>query len=166
MAVLEIKKFNEPVLRKKAEKVDKITSEIKRIISDMVETLKDSGGVGLAATQVGISKRIIIVELDSKYLPVINPEIVKRGKEKGIEEEGCLSVPDIFDEVKRIKDIEVKGLDKNGKDIHIVLSGFPARIFQHEIDHINGILFIDRLSILKKIKFKLRNPSVKVKLWV
>lgn len=160
MAVLEIKKFKDPVLRKKCQKVRKIDEGVRKLIVDMVQTMGRGQGVGLAAPQVGVLKRIIVVQTDLKgqrILALINPKITKKGsgKEKG--EEGCLSFPGIFLEIKRAKEVEIEALDINGKEIKFKAQGFLARVFQHEIDHLNGVLFFDRLSIIKRIMFKLKH---------
>lgn len=165
MAILEIKKFNEPVLRKKCEKVEKIDEETRKFIVDMAQTMKKNQGVGLAAPQVGVSKRVIIVATDlagQRILEMVNPKIIKKGKETDIEEEGCLSFPGIFLKIKRAEEIEVRGLDINGDGIKLNAKGLLAKIFQHEIDHLDGILFFNRLSFLQKIKFKIKYPKIKL----
>jgi peptide deformylase len=162
MAILKVRKYKDPILRKKSSQIKKIDEEIKKIIVDMVQTMKQDGGVGLAAPQVGISKRIIVVETDldnQRILVLVNPEIIEKSKDRDKEEEGCLSFPGIFLEIKRSKKIKVKGLDINGKKIELVAEGLLARVFQHEIDHLDGILFFDRLGIIKRILFKLKYPN-------
>ena len=159
MTVLEIKKFNEPVLRKKCKRVEKIDKKIKKLIVDMAQTMEKNQGIGLAAPQVGVLKRVIVVQTDFKgrrILGLVNPKIVKRSREKEVDIEGCLSFPGIFLEIKRAKEIEVEGLDINGKEIQLKAKGLLARVFQHEIDHLDGILFFDRLSFLKRIALKLK----------
>lgn len=158
MAVLEIKKNKEPVLRKRAEKVSKVDKEIRQLIVDMVQTMTKGQGIGLAAPQVGVLRRVIVVHGDFKgqrILCLINPKITKMSKEKEKDMEGCLSFPEIFLEIKRAKEVEVKGLDINGKKVKIKAKGLLARALQHEIDHLDGILFFNRLGIIAKIKFKL-----------
>lgn len=165
MAVLEIKKFNEPVLREKCRKVVRVDKKIKKLIVDMAQTMERNQGTGLAAPQVGVLKRIIVVQTGLKgrrILALINPKILKKSKETEIEEEGCLSFPDIFLKLKRAKEIEVEGLDINRKKIRIRARGILARVFQHEIDHLDGILFFKRLSFIKRIKFKLKYPKIKL----
>jgi len=165
MSALEIRKFNDPVLRKRAGRVWKIDEDIHRLVLDMAQTMKEKQGVGLAAPQVGILKRIIIVEMDyrtRKALALINPKIVKKGREKIMNTEGCLSFPDTFLEIKRAKSVIVKAQDVSGNKIELKAEGILARILQHEIDHLNGTLFFDRLNLLEKIKFKFKNPSFKV----
>ena len=149
--LLEIKKYPDPVLRKKTQDVDKITPEIREMISDMTETMLKKDGVGLAAPQVGISKKIIVIKLETPKV-FINPIITNKSKETDIMEEGCLSFPKFFLKIKRPKKIELIALDENGKKIEITAEGLMARVLQHETDHVNGILFVDRAGILQKIK--------------
>lgn len=177
MAKLEIKTFPDPVLKKKALPVEKVTAEYKKLAKDMLETMYDAPGIGLAAPQVGVSIRMVVIdtrpyddndkvdtermtELEQKVkFPVIlfNPVITKKDG-KTTYEEGCLSVPGFVEEVQRAKDIEVVGLDENGEKITIHTDGLLAICVQHELDHLDGKLFIDRLSPLKSgmIKDKIR----------
>lgn len=159
MAMLEIKKFNEPILRQKCQKVKKVNKKIKKLIIDIAQTMEKNQGVGLAAPQVGVLKRIIVVQTDlegRRILGLVNPKIIKKSSETEIDEEGCLSFPGIFLKIKRAKEMEVEGLDISGKKIKMKAKGFPARILQHEIDHLDGILFFKRLSFIQKLKFKLK----------
>ena len=161
MAILEIKEYGDPILREKALLVEEITPDILNLIKDMAETMYADSGVGLAAPQVGVSKRIITIDEDEeKLLVLLNPEIIKSEGE-AVEEEGCLSVPGVYSEVKRSLKVAVKALNENGDTIEITKEGLTARALQHEIDHLNGILFIDKigrmerqilLNKLKKIK--------------
>ncbi|MDD5145859.1 MAG: peptide deformylase [Candidatus Pacebacteria bacterium] len=151
MAFLEIKKYPNPILRKKAQEVKEMTPEIKRLAFDMAETMKKNKGAGLAAPQVGELQRIIAVQTNEGAKIFINPEILKKSKETQINEEGCLSAPGLFFKIKRSKEVEVKALDENGSEINISASGLLATVFQHEIDHLNGVLFIDHLALPKKI---------------
>ena len=156
MAVLEIKKNKEPILRKKAKKIRKVDKKVRQLVIDMAQTMAQGQGIGLAASQVGILRRVIVVHGDFKgqrILGLINPKITKKSKEKEKDIEGCLSFPGIFLEIKRAKEIEVKGLDINGKKVKLKASGLLSRVLQHEIDHLNGILFFNRLGIIDKIKF-------------
>ena len=165
MAILEIKKFNDPVLRKKCKEVRKIDKKTKKLVVDIVQTMKKNQGVGLAAPQIGISKRAIAVQTDLKdqrILVLVNPKILKKSKEIEMGEEGCLSFPDIFLKIKRAQKIEIDGLDINGKKIRIKAQGLLARVFQHDIDHLDGILFFNQLNFIKKIVFKLKHLSVKL----
>jgi peptide deformylase len=160
MAILEIKKYNNPVLRKKCQEVKEISDDIRKLINDMQETMRENKGVGLAAPQVGILKRIVVIDLDfikQDISELINPKILNKSREIEIEEEGCLSFPNVFLKIKRAKKIEVEYLDKEGKQTKIEASGLLARVIQHEIDHLDGILFFDRLPFLQRIKFKFKN---------
>ena len=162
MAILEIKEYGEPVLREKALPVKEITPEILNLIKDMAETMYTASGVGLAALQVGVPKRIILVDGEEDGLIVlINPMIIKSEGEV-VAEEGCLSVPDIYSQVKRSSKVTIKALNENGDPIEITEEGLTARALQHEIDHLDGILFIDRIGrmerqiLLNKLKKKKR----------
>lgn len=162
MAILEIKEYGEPILREKALPVEEITPEILNLIKDMAETMYTASGVGLAASQVGVPKRIILVDGEEDGLIVlINPMIIKSEGEV-VEEEGCLSVPDIYSQVKRSSKVTIKALNENGDPIEITKEDLIARALQHEIDHLDGILFIDRIGrmerqiLLNKLKKKKR----------
>lgn len=150
MAILEIKEYGEPILREKALPVEEITPEILNLIKDMAETMYTASGVGLAASQVGVPKRIILVDGEEDGLIVlINPMIIKSEGEV-VEEEGCLSVPDIYTQVKRSSKVTIKALNENGDPIEITKEDLIARALQHEIDHLDGILFIDRIGRMEK----------------
>lgn len=144
MAVLEVMKTGHPVLKQIAEPVEFVNKKIRQLLDDMAETMYKTDGVGLAAPQVNVSKRIIVLDDGNGLIEVINPEIVKKeGSQVGLE--GCLSVPELFGDVERYDKIEVHGINRNNKKIKIKAVGFLARIFQHEIDHLNGILFVEKL---------------------
>lgn len=149
MAIRKIIFVPDEVLRKKAHKVTNFDKDLNDLIDDMVETLRDAPGVGLAAPQVSISQRVIVVEYAEnedqkpKLFIVVNPEIVKPSEEKELGIEACLSIPGIAGEVERHSSLTVKGLNRFGKPIKIKASGWLARIFQHEIDHLDGVLFTD-----------------------
>lgn len=154
MANLKIVKYGSDVLRSVAQPVEEITDEVKQIAEDMLKMMYVSDGVGLAAPQVGISKRIIVIDVDPydpSYDPIvlINPEIVEREGEAD-SEEGCLSVPEIRGEVKRSEKVTAEGLNLDGEKVRIEATDLLARALQHEIDHLNGVLFIDHLNRLKK----------------
>jgi len=142
----EIKKYPDPVLRKKAEEVKEITPEIKTLIEDMKETMINGDGAGLAAPQVGILKRIIIVDAGKGPLAFINPEIIRKSKETQVIEEGCLSFPGLFLKIKRAREVEIEAESEKGEKIRLKANGIFPAIFQHEVDHLDGILFIDRIS--------------------
>jgi len=164
MAMLEIKKFNNPVLRKKCKEVGKIDKKIKKLVVDMAQTMEKNIGIGLAAPQVGVLKRIIVVRthLENRLiLGLINPKILKKSPESEVDEEGCLSFPDIFLKIKRAKEVEVEGLDIDGKKIRLKTKGLMARVLQHEIDHLEGILFFNRLNFIRKVGFKLKHLFIK-----
>lgn len=144
MAIRIIVKEPDPVLREKAKPVPKITPNIHKLLDDMADTMYDAEGVGLAAPQIGILKRVIVVDVgdDNGLIEMINPEIVSaEGEQLG--PEGCLSIPGLRGDVNRSLKITVKGLDRNGDELVITASEFLARAFQHEVDHLNGVLFTD-----------------------
>ncbi|MBZ1345409.1 MAG: peptide deformylase [Candidatus Nealsonbacteria bacterium] len=219
--ILSIKKYPDPVLRKKCQEVEKVTEEIKKLTLDMLETMIANQGIGLAAPQVGQLKRIIVVHLLEKRSPeeivaqkpqalinlpshseggrrkfaffdlpsaseggrrkfaffdlpsasergrrglaLFNPKIIKKSRETITDEEGCLSFPKLFLKIKRAKEVEIEGLNERGEKIKIKTEGLPARVFQHEIDHLDGILFIDHVRVGRRIwellKFYLRSKK-------
>lgn len=156
MTLRKIVTLPEPVLRRKAHAVTKFDKSLQTAIDDMIETMRDAPGVGLAAPQIGLSERLIVVEYyereedeekedaPKKVWTVLNPEIVKASEEKLVGVEGCLSIPNLVGEVERHAMVHVKGLNRHGKPMKIKADGWLARIFQHEIDHLNGVLFTDR----------------------
>lgn len=152
MALLEIITVPDPILRRKAHKVTEFGKEFQTLVANMIETLHEAPGVGLAAPQVAISQRLIVVEygddenedIPPKLYVVANPEIVSASEEMVNGVEGCLSVPDLVGEVERHAEITVKGLNRHGKPVRIKADGWLARIFQHEIDHLDGIVYTDR----------------------
>ncbi|MBI4849468.1 MAG: peptide deformylase [Nitrospirae bacterium] len=160
MSVREIVKYPEKVLREKTGPVKDIDSALQNLIDDMIETMYAAPGVGLAANQVGVSKQITVIDvsLREENIPLIvlvNPEIVHLEGE--IEaEEGCLSIPDYTTVLKRAMKVVVRGFDRHGKPVEIEAEGLLARALQHEIDHLNGKLFIDRMGRIKKEFFKKR----------
>ena len=172
MSIRKIVTVPTPVLREKAKPVRQITPDIETLIDDMIETMREAPGVGLAAPQVGVGMQVIVVEYaegsendepdadgdtepepkPKKLYAVINPEITRQSKETELGNEGCLSIPDYMGEVERYNIVTVKGLDRHGKSFKLKAKGWMARIFQHEIDHINGVLFIDRSEKVWKIE--------------
>jgi peptide deformylase len=160
MSVFEIKKYPDKVLRKKTEPVDEFDSELQKLIDDMIETMYAAPGVGLAANQVGVSKQVAVIDVSvreeqSTVIVLVNPEIIyKEGENQS--EEGCLSITDYTTVVKRAEKVRVKALDRLGKPVEIEGSGLLARALQHEIDHLNGFLLIDRIGRIKKEFFKKR----------
>jgi len=155
MTLRKIVTLPEPVLRRKAHPITKFDKNLHELIDDMVETMREAPGVGLAAPQVGISERLLVIEYyereedeeiedaSKKIWAVVNPEIVKRSEETVLGVEGCLSIPGLVGEVERHGEILVKGLNRHGKPMKVKAKGWLARIFQHEIDHLNGVLFTD-----------------------
>ncbi len=162
MAILEIEKFNSKVLRKKAKKIAEINDEIKKLALDMIETMRTNNGIGLAAPQVGVSKRIVVIDENKEILTLINPKIISKKGAKIIQEEGCLSFPEIYLNIKRSDKVEVEALNLDGEKIRIQAEGLLARVIQHEIDHINGIPFLRRLNIIEKVRFKFKHWSLKL----
>ncbi|MBZ4687183.1 MAG: peptide deformylase [Clostridia bacterium] len=146
MAVYQIVKIGDPVLREKAVHVKKINSNIEKLLDNMADTMYDAPGVGLAAPQIGVSKRVIVVDVGEGLIELINPEIVSASKKTAKEVEGCLSIPGVEEEVTRPLKVVVEGLNRNGEKITIKAKGLLARALQHEIDHLDGILFIDRVE--------------------
>ena len=152
MAILPICRFPEdPVLRRKAKRVSRIDKSIQRIIDDMVETVQQANGVGLAAPQVGVSLRVIVLQMpEEEPIAIINPEIVKRAGEQDVNE-GCLSIPGYFGEMKRSASVTVKGQDRQGKAIRLKATGLMAEVLEHEIDHLNGTLYLHHLESQDKL---------------
>lgn len=152
MAILQIRKYPDPVLKKKTEPLTRFGPEEQALFEDMIETMYAEEGVGLAAPQVGISKRIIVASPTMKQGEehvFVNPEIIEaRGREAA--KEGCLSLPGIGGEIPRAKVIRFRALDRHGKPVEVEAKDFFARIIQHEVDHINGLLLIDRVDFNKR----------------
>jgi peptide deformylase len=153
MAIREIVTVPAPVLRRKAHKVLEFDKELNVLIDDMIETMREAPGVGLAAPQIGVGQRVIVVEYaedeeneeaEPRLYVVVNPEIVQTNEEKVFGVEGCLSVPRMVGEVERFTEVVVRGQNRRGQPIKIKAQGWLARIFQHEIDHLEGIIFTDR----------------------
>jgi peptide deformylase len=157
MAVLSVRKYGDPVLRRRARPVERVTPETERIISDMVDTMYDEVGLGLAAPQVGISLRLMVVGDDEgrEARALINPVIAEQGGEI-VAEEGCLSIPGVFAPVKRAEWVRLDAQDERGRPVSITARGLRARVFQHEMDHLDGVLFIDRLDPVARDKIKRR----------
>ena len=147
---MKIVLYGHPTLREKAEKVEKIDDNIREALDEMVALMRKAKGVGLAANQVDIAKRFFVLEYDGVVKKVINPEILEFSEEIADMEEGCLSIPGIYKRVNRPAKIKVKYLNEKGEEVIEELEEMWARAFQHEFDHIEGILFTDRLSILNK----------------
>lgn len=160
MAVREIVRIPDPILYRKARKVTDFGKELQTLVDDMVETMRVAPGVGLAAPQVDVPLRVIVVEFGDegdesvplKLFIVVNPEITRFSKEQVTATEGCLSIPDFVGDVDRSVSVVVKGMNRRGQPMRIKSSGWLARIFQHEVDHINGVLFIDRTESVWKLE--------------
>ena len=155
MAVLDILVAPHPVLKQKAKPVEKVDARVAKLMDDMVETMYAAKGIGLAAPQVGILERVIVVDVHEKDEPpnpirLANPEIVWKSEDTSVCEEGCLSVPDQFAEVTRPSAIRVRYLDEKNEVREMEAEGMLATCIQHEIDHLNGVLFVDYLSMLKR----------------
>ena len=163
MAIREIVTHPAPVLRKKARKITDFGPDLQSLIDDMVETMREAPGVGLAAPQVGIPLQLIVVEYSEKteeqeseeppkLYTIVNPEIIRFSSEHELGTEGCLSIPGYVGDVERPLAITLKGVNRRGKPLRIKADGWLARIFQHEVDHLNGVLFIDRAEKVWKVE--------------
>ena len=165
MAILNILHYPDPRLRQKALPVEKVDNETKQFISDMFETMYDAPGIGLAATQANVQKRIIVIDISedkSQPLCFVNPEILQREGEE-IMEEGCLSVPGIYEKVKRADHIKVRALDREGKEFEMEADGILSTCIQHEMDHLEGKLFVDYLSELKRQRIRKKLEKLRQK---
>ena len=151
MAVRKIVLLGDPILRQKAKRVTRFDESIQQLIDDMIETMQDAPGTGLAAPQVGVPLRVAVIEVDEEITVVCNPEIVQMEGEYE-PEEGCLSIPGYVANVKRALRVVVKAKNRRGKDIKVKADGLLAHALQHEIDHLDGILFIDRLPSLDLLR--------------
>ena len=155
MAKLKLYEYPHPILKKKAEKVEKVDDELRRFLDDMLETMYADNGCGLAAPQVGVSKRVVVIDIahegeEPQPLYMVNPEITWKSDETEVCEEGCLSLPELRAEVERPASVKISYLDYDGKACELLAEGFLAVAAQHELDHLDGILYIDHLSRLKR----------------
>ena len=155
MSKKKILTLPDPILREVSEPVNKVDKEIKHLMDDMLETMYAAPGIGLAAVQIGILKRLIVLDISKDKekknpLFLINPEIISLSKKTSVHEEGCLSLPGYFAEIERPAECQIKFIDYNGKEKELKANGLLATCIQHEVDHLNGVLFIDYLSKLKK----------------
>lgn len=161
MALLEIKKYPDKVLKQKATPVEVFDGKLSRLIDDMLETMYAAPGIGLAAPQVGVSKRVLVIDVSHReeektpLVVLVNPEIISTEGETE-SEEGCLSLPGYITNVARSEKVAVRGFDKKGRQVEIECGGLLCRALQHEIDHLNGTLLIDRISSIKREFFKKR----------
>ena len=154
--MLDVVTYPDPILRKVAEPVDWSHADLPKLLDEMADVMYVKDGVGLAAPQVGISKRIVVADIGDGLLCLINPEILSRGDEEKVLEEGCLSLPGVRVDVSRTEKITVAGLDEKGRCVQKDVEGLGARVLQHEIDHLNGVLIIDRLNTLQRALLKSR----------
>ncbi len=151
MAVRQVRQQPDAILGRKAKKVPTIDGSIQQLINDMVETIQKENGVGLAAPQVGISLRVVVLQMpEEEPVAIINPKIVRRSGEREVME-GCLSIPGYQGEIRRSISVTVKGLDRQGKAIRIKATGLMAQALEHEIDHLNGVLYIDHIESEDKL---------------
>jgi peptide deformylase len=152
MAALQIYCIPEPVLRQKAKRIRAIDGSIKKLAGDMVETMHSASGVGLAAPQVGVSLRLIVIGIPGEEdIVLVNPQIVRRKGERLVNE-GCLSVPGYVGQIKRAESVRAKGQDLDGKEIRIKADGLLAEALEHEVDHLNGVLYIDYLESMDDLR--------------
>lgn len=153
MSLRKLHLLGSPVLRQRAEPVPGIDDAVRQLIEDLFETMYAAKGVGLAANQVGVAQRVAVVDTGSETptpLVLVNPTIVQRGEDTETAEEGCLSIPEIFGDVERALSITVEATDGSGTPFRLETSGYQARAIQHEIDHLDGVLFLDHLSAVKR----------------
>ena len=157
MAILNILRFPDPRLHKVAKPVEQVDDRIRKLVKDMTETMYNAPGIGLAATQVDVHERVVVIDLSesqNERLVLINPEIVWASEDIQVYEEGCLSVPGVYDEVKRAAQIKVRALDENGQSREFDADGLLAVCNQHELDHLNGKVFVQRLSTFKQTRIR------------
>ena len=152
MAIIPIRTLPDPILRQKARRVKSIDKSTKKLIDDMVETMHSASGVGLAAPQVGVPLRVIVIGIpEEEEIALINPQIVRRTGERLVNE-GCLSVPGYFAQVQRAEVVRIKGLDRTGKEVRLKADDLLAQALEHEIDHLNGVLYVDHLESMDELK--------------
>lgn len=144
MAILDIVKVGDDILRQKAEPVNRLTKRVQKLIKDMIDTMYEADGVGLAAPQIGVSQRIIVIDVGEGPITLVNSEIVETHGEE-VDVEGCLSVPDKRGYVKRAEEVIVTGYNEKGSPVKYRASGLLARVVQHEVDHLDGVLFVDKM---------------------
>ncbi len=153
MTVLRIRRYPDPVLRARCAPVGTVDEEVRRLLDDMLETMYAAPGIGLAAPQVGVTRRLVVVDVSEEKnapLRLVDPEIVWRSEETEVAEEGCLSLPDIYGEVRRARAIRLRYRDETGTLRELAAEGLLARCLQHELDHLDGVLFIDHLSPVRR----------------
>jgi len=153
MAILSVRKYGDPILRRRAARVEAVTPEIRKTIADMIDTMYDEVGLGLAAPQIGVPLRLMVVADDEgrEARALVNPIITEQGGEV-VAEEGCLSIPGVFAPVKRAEWVRLEAEDPEGRAVALTARGLRARVFQHELDHLDGVLFTDRLTSLDTLR--------------
>jgi len=158
MAVRPVRVYGDPVLRVRAREITDFDDSLRQLVADMKETMVAYNGVGLAANQVGVPQRVLVVDVPVDETTrvghvLVNPQLSERkGSQEG--EEGCLSIPGVYEDVKRAQSVRVRGLDADGRPLDLVVEGYLARAVQHEVDHLDGVLFVDRISALKRALLK------------
>lgn len=150
MPLRRILTLDDPILRTRARKVTTFDASLRRLLDDMIETMRDAPGIGLAANQIGVPLQVAVIELDSRITELVNPQLVKRAGEM-VDWEGCLSIPGYLAEVERAHKVTVKARDARGKEFRVKGEELLARALQHEIDHLNGVLYIDSLDSLDEL---------------
>jgi peptide deformylase len=153
VTVHQLHVLGSPVLRQRAAPVTAVDDEVRRLVDDLCDTMRAAKGVGLAANQVGVARRVAVVDVGEEFPPplvLVNPRIVQASDATETAEEGCLSIPDIYGEVERRLSVTLEALDRDGRPYRLEVSGFKARAVQHEIDHLDGVLFLDHLSAVKR----------------
>ena len=152
MAIIPVRVFPDSILRQKSKRVRTIDNSIHKLIGDMIETMHSAGGVGLAAPQLGTPLRVIVIGMpEQEDIVLINPKIVRRSGERLVDE-GCLSVPGYIGEIKRAELVRVKGRDQKGREIRIKANELLAQVLEHEMDHLNGVLYVDHLESMDKLR--------------
>jgi peptide deformylase len=155
MAIRPVRLYGDPVLREKARPIEAFDGPLARLVEDMFETMRAYRGVGLAGNQVGVSQRVLVIEIppedggESLKLALVNPRLSEASGQQ-VEEEGCLSIPGVYDDVKRAMNVRVQAQDLEGRPLDFMAEGYLARVVQHEVDHLDGVLFTDRLSTLRR----------------
>ena len=165
MAILNVLHFPDPRLRDKAKPVSEVDGTIKRLVDDLFETMYDAPGIGLAATQVNVAKRVVVIDISEdkeQPLALINPEIIEHDGTE-VYEEGCLSVPGIYDKVTRAEKVKVRALNREGEAFELEADGLLAICIQHEIDHLDGKLFVDYLSPMKRERIRKKLDKLRKK---
>jgi peptide deformylase len=149
MSLLSLYLLGQPVLRQRSAEVEAVDDEVRRLIDDMFETMDAAKGVGLAANQVGVARRIAVIDAEGQRFAMVNP-VINAAEGRSVAEEGCLSIPDIYGDVTRPERVLLDALDRDGRPFRLEAEGLVARAVQHEVDHLDGILFLDHLSLMRR----------------